>query len=166
MSELKLLLILVFWSSLVTSEPKLDSIEILFRFKREFFNKLEKSVVDAEFSGLKVKREADDDGIEYSTATEGDLADPFVEDDTSTIKTTDQPVLKNNPTTKLTTKQIVKAGATTKPGTTTKPRTTTKPGTTKNLGTTKPTTSRPKVANGQTTTINKAGSIHFPPNGK
>lgn len=114
---------------------------------------------------LREKRDVDN-GVTYSTATEGDMFELNGGDEVipSSTSRTVQPDLKNQLTTKppitvkgvSTIKATMKAGiASTKAGTTTiKP------------GTTKPTTTRPRAENALTTTSSKAGSIFFPTKGK
>lgn len=118
----------------------------------------------ADSLALREKRDVDDNGVTYSTATEDDMFEVNGGGE-AILSTTSRVVdLKNPLSTKppIIVKSVSTAIATVKAGIPT-----TKPGTTTSKpGTTKPTTTRPKAENALTTTSSKAGSIFFPTKGK
>jgi hypothetical protein len=125
-------------------------------------NDVEILISTTDNSGLRAKRQADENDPTFFTSPDGEIEiGGIVDDDTTTlITTTKHHIVKNHQTT--TTIATTKPLVTTKPILTTKPTMTTKPViTTKKLGAIASTV-QPKMAN--PTVQSKAGSIHFPTN--
>lgn len=120
-------------------------------------------VSDFNSLALREKRDADNNGVTYSTATEGDMFGLNGGDEV-VLTSTSRTLLKNQLSTKppITVKSVSTVRATLKSGIPT-----TKAGTTTiKLGITQPTTIRARAENVITTTSSKAGSIFFPTKGK